>query len=135
MNKSDSIVIIPTYNEKENIEKIIRAVFSLEKCFHILVGVQLAENRIVRVQLDVLQGNFPQLIGKLGAVLRGQVGNQAAGCVVVSGAENRLGGRNAHLDLGSAGLLFLCRQLLLRKEKRDSRPEPVRYWFLSDKRT
>ena len=27
MNASDSIVIIPTYNEKENIEKIIRAVF------------------------------------------------------------------------------------------------------------
>ena len=37
MNQSDSIVIIPTYNEKENMEKIIRAVFSLEKCFHILV--------------------------------------------------------------------------------------------------
>ena len=34
---SDSIVIIPTYNEKENIEKIIRAVFRLEKFFHILV--------------------------------------------------------------------------------------------------
>ena len=37
MHQSDSIVIIPTYNEKENIEKIIRAVFSLDKCFHILV--------------------------------------------------------------------------------------------------
>jgi dolichol-phosphate mannosyltransferase len=37
MNESDSIVIIPTYNEKENIEKIIRAVFALEKCFHILI--------------------------------------------------------------------------------------------------
>ena len=37
MNQSDSIVIIPTYNEKENIEKIIRAVFALEKAFHILV--------------------------------------------------------------------------------------------------
>ena len=37
MNASDSIVIIPTYNEKENIEKIIRAVFGLEKQFHILV--------------------------------------------------------------------------------------------------
>ena len=37
MSASDSIVIIPTYNEKENIEKITRAVFSLEKCFHILV--------------------------------------------------------------------------------------------------
>ena len=37
MHASDSIVIIPTYNEKENMEKIIRAVFGLEKCFHILV--------------------------------------------------------------------------------------------------
>ena len=37
MNPSDSIVIIPTYNEKENIENIIRAVFGLEKAFHILV--------------------------------------------------------------------------------------------------
>ena len=34
---SDSIVIIPTYNEKENIEKIIRAVFGLQKEFNILV--------------------------------------------------------------------------------------------------
>ena len=34
---ADSIVIIPTYNEKENIEIIIRAVFSLPKRFHILV--------------------------------------------------------------------------------------------------
>ena len=35
--KSDTIVIIPTYNEKENIEAIIRAVTSLEKPFDILV--------------------------------------------------------------------------------------------------
>ena len=34
---SDSLIIIPTYNEKENIEKIIRKVFSLDKSFHILV--------------------------------------------------------------------------------------------------
>lgn len=34
---SDCIVIIPTYNEKENIEQIIRAVFSLEEDFHILI--------------------------------------------------------------------------------------------------
>ena len=37
MAQSDCIVIIPTYNEKENIEKIIRAVFALEKAFDILV--------------------------------------------------------------------------------------------------
>lgn len=34
---SDSIVLIPTYNEKENIEAIIRAVFALPVPFHILV--------------------------------------------------------------------------------------------------
>ena len=34
---SDSIVIIPTYNEKETIEKIIRKVFSLTEVFHVLV--------------------------------------------------------------------------------------------------
>lgn len=34
---SDSIVIIPTFNEKENIENIIRKVFSLPDVFHILV--------------------------------------------------------------------------------------------------
>ena len=33
----DAIVIIPTFNEIENIEDIIRAVFSLEKAFDILV--------------------------------------------------------------------------------------------------
>jgi dolichol-phosphate mannosyltransferase len=34
---SDALVIIPTYNEKENIELIINAVFHQKKDFHILV--------------------------------------------------------------------------------------------------
>ena len=34
---SNTLVIIPTYNEKENVETIIRAVFSQEKQFDILV--------------------------------------------------------------------------------------------------
>ena len=34
---SDALVIIPTYNEKENIELIIRTTFNQEKEFHILV--------------------------------------------------------------------------------------------------
>tara|TARA_B100000989_G_scaffold43762_1_gene27867 strand:- start:70 stop:801 length:732 start_codon:yes stop_codon:yes gene_type:complete len=34
---SDSLVIIPTYNEKENIEKLIKKIFSLKKSFHILI--------------------------------------------------------------------------------------------------
>ncbi len=34
---SDSLVIIPTYNEVENIENIIHAVFGLDRRFHILI--------------------------------------------------------------------------------------------------
>jgi len=34
---TDSLIIIPTYNEKENIENIIIKIFSLEKLFHILI--------------------------------------------------------------------------------------------------
>ena len=34
---SDSVILIPTYKEKENIEKIIRKVFSLSKEFDILI--------------------------------------------------------------------------------------------------
>jgi len=37
INMSDVLVIIPTYNEKENIEAVIRAVFDQKKAFDILV--------------------------------------------------------------------------------------------------
>jgi dolichol-phosphate mannosyltransferase len=37
MGLSNSLVIIPTYNERENIENIIRTVLRLEQRFHILV--------------------------------------------------------------------------------------------------
>ncbi len=37
MTLADSLVIIPTYNERGNIEKVIRRIFSLSKVFHILV--------------------------------------------------------------------------------------------------
>ncbi len=37
MNKSDSVVIIPTYNEKENIENTINAVFALPVMFDVLI--------------------------------------------------------------------------------------------------
>ena len=37
MNKYDSVVFIPTYNEKENIENIINAVFALPVMFDVLI--------------------------------------------------------------------------------------------------
>jgi len=37
MNTKEKIVLIPTYNEKENIEKIIRKVISLDGAFNLLI--------------------------------------------------------------------------------------------------
>lgn len=34
---SDSLVIIPTYNEKENVESMVKTVMALEKDFHLLI--------------------------------------------------------------------------------------------------
>ena len=34
---SDSLIIIPTYNEKENVANMIRKVFSLDKLYHVLI--------------------------------------------------------------------------------------------------
>lgn len=61
---SDSLVIIPTYNEKENIELIIRAVFDLPKAFDILIvddGSPDGTAEIVRQ----LYGEFPDSLNML----------------------------------------------------------------------
>ncbi len=67
---SDSLIIIPTYNERENIEKLIRKIFSLPKDFHILViddnspdGTALAVKQLLsefecRLFLDVREAKL-----------------------------------------------------------------------------
>lgn len=71
MERADSIVIIPTYNEKENIENIIRAVFGLEKEFHILVIDDGSPDGTAAI-VKRLQATFPDRLhlierkGKLG---------------------------------------------------------------------
>tara|TARA_B100000768_G_scaffold163272_1_gene164369 strand:- start:1983 stop:2714 length:732 start_codon:yes stop_codon:yes gene_type:complete len=68
---SDSLVIIPTYNERENIEKIIRKVFSLNKKFHILIIEDGSPDGTANI-VKVLIKEFPDLLhiqertGKLG---------------------------------------------------------------------
>ena len=59
MPVADSLIIIPTYNEKENIENIIRAVFGLEKYFHILVIDDGSPDGTAGI-VKVLQKEFPQ---------------------------------------------------------------------------
>jgi len=54
---SDALVIIPTYNEIENIEAIIRAVFSQEKVFEILVVDDASPDGTASIVKD-LQSEF-----------------------------------------------------------------------------
>ena len=71
MQTSDSIVIIPTYNERENIENIIRAVFGQEKTFHILIIEDGSPDGTAAI-VKTLQQEFPDRLfmierkGKLG---------------------------------------------------------------------
>jgi len=55
---NDGIVIIPTYNEIENIESIIRAVFSLQKPFHILIIDDNSPDKTAQKVIQ-LQQEFP----------------------------------------------------------------------------
>ena len=55
---SDGIVIIPTYNEIENIESIIRAVFSLKKSFHVLIVDDNSPDKTAQAVIK-LQSEFP----------------------------------------------------------------------------
>ena len=56
---SDSIVIIPTYNEIENIENIVHAVFSLNKSFDILIVDDNSPDGTAAKVL-ALQNEFPE---------------------------------------------------------------------------
>jgi len=77
----DSIVIIPTYNEKENIEKIIRTVFSLEKEFHILIIDDGSPDGTALIVKE-LQKEFPE---KLFMVER--EGKQGLGTAYITGFQ------------------------------------------------
>ena len=68
---SDSIVIIPTYNEEENVENMIRKVMSFEKEYHILFVDDSSPDKTGEI-IKKLQSEFPEKIhletrkGKLG---------------------------------------------------------------------
>ena len=58
---SDSLIIIPTYLEKDNIEGIIRKVFALPKEFHILV----IDDNSPDGTADIVRALIPEFEGKL----------------------------------------------------------------------
>lgn len=68
---AENLVIIPTYNEKENIEKIIRYVFNLPMLFHILVVEDNSPDGTAEIVKNLMK-EFPDRLfieerkGKLG---------------------------------------------------------------------
>jgi dolichol-phosphate mannosyltransferase len=68
---SDSLVVIPTYNERENIVRMVETVFGLEQPFHVLIvddGSPDGTADLVREQQQVFSGRLHLLerAGKLG---------------------------------------------------------------------
>ncbi len=55
----DGLVIIPTYNEIENIERILRAVFSLHHSFDVLVVDDNSPDGTAH-KIELLQAEFPE---------------------------------------------------------------------------
>lgn len=58
---SDSLVIIPTYNEKENIRKMIQKVFTLTRDFHLLI----VEDNSPDGTGDIVRSLIPEYKGRL----------------------------------------------------------------------
>jgi dolichol-phosphate mannosyltransferase len=75
----DSIVIIPTYNEKENIEKMILKVFSLDKDFDILIVDDGSPDGTAEI-VKRLQAQFPNSLHLLE-----RKGKQGLGTAYIAG--------------------------------------------------
>ncbi|WP_025743405.1 polyprenol monophosphomannose synthase [Aquimarina pacifica] len=57
----DALVIIPTYNEIENVERIIRNVFSLQRDFHILIVDDNSPDHTA-AKVKELQSEYPETL-------------------------------------------------------------------------
>ena len=74
-----SLVVIPTYNERENIEKMIRKVFSLTKGFDILIVDDNSPDGTGKL-VKGLQGEFPDTL-----FLIERQGKQGLGTAYIAG--------------------------------------------------
>jgi len=77
---SDSIVIIPTYNEKENVEKIIRAVFALERPFDVLIIDDGSPDGTANIVKSLQKSEFPDRLH-----LIERAGKQGLGTAYIAG--------------------------------------------------
>ena len=77
---SKNLVIIPTYNERENIEKMVRKVFSLATPFHLLI----VEDKVsIKTTLNDATINVtPDLVG--GSISMISMAGQVVKTIVIS---------------------------------------------------
>lgn len=75
---SDSLVIIPTYQEKENVERMVRKVFSLSHPFHLLI----VDDNSPDGTADIVKGLQKEFPGKLHLLER--PGKQGLGTAYIS---------------------------------------------------
>jgi dolichol-phosphate mannosyltransferase len=85
---ADSLVIIPTYNERENIENIIRTVFSQEHQFDILVVEDNSPDGTAAI-VRRLQEEFPERLFMLE-----RQGKQGLGTAYIAGFKYALAQQN-----------------------------------------
>ena len=76
---SDSLVIIPTYNERENIVKMIETVFSLPLPFHLLIVDDGSPDGTAQLVID-LQSKYPDKL-----FLLQRSGKQGLGTAYIAG--------------------------------------------------
>lgn len=76
---SEALVIIPTYNEKENIERIIRTVFGLQTDFHVLIVDDNSPDGTQEI-VKHLQGEYEHKL-----FLMARAGKQGLGTAYIAG--------------------------------------------------
>lgn len=76
---SDALVIIPTYNEKENIEAIIRATFHQEKKFDVLIVDDNSPDGTSKIVANLIQ-EFPKRL-----FLEKRIGKSGLGTAYIHG--------------------------------------------------
>ncbi len=79
MATSDSVIIIPTYNEKENIEKMIRILVALEHSFDVLVVDDASPDGTASI-VKSLMSEFPERI-----FIIERAGKQGLGTAYIAG--------------------------------------------------
>ncbi len=76
---ANSLVIIPTYNEKENIYRMVRTVFSMDASFHILVVDDGSPDGTAQI-VKSLQAEYPEAL-----FLLERAGKQGLGTAYIAG--------------------------------------------------